>query len=252
MGRLDGKVAVITGAASGIGRATAILFAKEGCSVVLADVRDDDGKKVVEDITKKGGKALYSHTDVSSENDVEKTIRMAIDKYGKLDIMFNNAGIEGPSKPMHEYPGDQFDRVLAINLKGVFNGIKYSVREMRKSGGGSIINTASVAGLVGFTDLAAYSASKGGVVELTRSAALEYARDGIRVNAIAPGVIATPMVERTAREDPKMMEAVVKAHPIGRMGEPGEIASTALFLATSDSSFVTGTVIVVDGGYVAQ
>ncbi len=252
MKKLEGKVAIITGASSGIGEATSTLFSQEGCSVVMADISDTKGKSLAESIKKSGGRAIYVHADVSDPSQVENLVKAAVKEYGRLDIVFNNAGIEGPTTKTEDYPLEMFDKVININLKGVFYGTKYSVGELRKAGGGAIINTASIAGLVGFTNLCAYAASKGGIVQLTRSTALEYAKDGIRVNAIAPGVIETPMVMRASESDPEMMEGVKKAHPIGRMGKPEEIARAALYLASDDSSFVTGTVLTVDGGYVAQ
>lgn len=252
MKRLEGKVAVITGGGSGIGEATAILFSEEGCSVVIADIEDNSGTKVADKIRKKGGKATFIHTDVADPKQVESLIKKTVDEHGRLDIMFNNAGIEGPQKKAGDYPLDMFDKVISVNLKGVFYGIKYSAASMSKSGGGSIINTASIAGLVGFENMSGYTASKGGVVQLTRTAALEYAKDKIRVNAIAPGVIETPMVVRAEEENPEMMENIRKEHPIGRAGKPEEIAKAALYLASEDSSFVTGIILTVDGGYVAK
>ncbi|HKJ96404.1 MAG TPA: glucose 1-dehydrogenase [Thermoplasmataceae archaeon] len=252
MNKLKGKVAIVTGGASGIGRATAVLFSGEGSTVVIADLKDDGGSRVAEEIGKNGGKAIFVHVDVSESDQVKQLVEKAVKEFGRLDVMFNNAGIEGPVKRTEDYPVDTFDKVISVNMKSVFYGIKHSVGEMRKAGGGSIINTASIAGLVGFTNMCAYTASKGGVIQLTKTAALEYASDRIRVNAIAPGVISTPMVERAAEADPEMMEGIKKAHPLGRMGTPDEIAKAALYLASEDSSFVTGTVLTVDGGYVAQ
>ena len=245
-------MSLITGASSGIGKATALLFAKEGSKVVIADVKDKEGEEVVNEIRKNGGDAMYVHTDVSRSEDVRNAVESAVKKYGRLDVMYNNAGIEGPSSPTDEYPEDMFDKVISINMKGAFNGIKHASAQMKKNGGGSIISTASIAGLVGFSGMSAYCASKGGIIQLTKTAALEFAKDNIRINCIAPGAIHTPMVDRIGETDKEMMDAVIKAHPLGRLGEPEEIAKTALYLASADSSFTTGSVMVVDGGYVTQ
>lgn len=250
--RLKDKVAVVTGAASGIGRATALLFAREGAKVVVADVLDESARGTADTIKKNRGEAVFVHTDVSRAQEVSDAIRSAVRNYGKLDILFNNAGIEGPSKNTADYPEDAFDKVISVNLKGVWLGMKYGIPEMLKNGGGSIINTASVAGLVGFQSSSAYCASKGGIIQLTKAAALEYAKNKIRVNAIAPGIIRTPMIERAFHGDPEMEKSMLQLEPIGRFGEPEEIASAALFLASDESSFVTGHVLAVDGAFVAQ
>jgi len=252
MGKIDGKVAIITGASSGIGKATAILFAQEGAKVVVADISDELGEETVKLINESGGKAIFVHTDVSKAEDVKNLIKTAVYTYGRLDIIFNNAGIEGIIVDTANYPENLFDKVLAVNLKGVWLGIKYAVPELLKNGGGSIINTASVAGLVGFAGLSAYNATKGGIIQLTKTAALEYAKQNIRVNCIAPGVIETPMVDRFLKGQPEARAAFVQLEPVGRFGKPEEIAKAALFLASDDSSFVTGTVLVVDGGLTAQ
>jgi len=252
MGKIDGKVAIITGASSGIGKATAILFAQEGAKVIVADVADELGEETVKLINEGGGRAIFVHTDVSKAEDVKNLVKTAVDTYGRLDIIFNNAGIEGVSVDTANYPENIFDKVLAVNLKGVWLGIKYAVPELLKNGGGSIINTASVAGLVGFAGLSAYNATKGGIIQLTKTAALEYAKQNIRVNCIAPGVIETPMVDRFLKGQPEAKAAFVQIEPVGRFGKPEEIAKAALFLASDDSSFVTGTVLVVDGGLTAQ
>lgn len=252
MGRLEGKVAIVTGASSGIGKATALLFAQEGAKVVVADVTDELGKETVKAIKEKGGEAIFVHVDVSKAVEVKNLIEETVQKYGKLDIMFNNAGIEGENIDTANYPEDVFDKVVAVNLKGVWLGIKYAVPELLKSGGGSIINTTSVAGLVGFPGLGPYNATKGGIIQLTKTAALEYAKQNIRVNCIAPGVIKTPMVDRVLRDQPEAEKSFLQMEPVGRFGQPEEIARVALFLASSDSSFVTGTVLTADGGLTAQ
>jgi len=219
---------------------------------VVADVMDKLGEETVKTIKESGGKAVFVHADVSKAEDVKNMVKKAVDTYGRLDIIFNNAGIEGATADTANYPENVFDKVIAINLKGVWLGIKYAVPELLKNGGGSIINTSSVAGLVGFAGLSAYNATKGGIIQLTKTAALEYAKQNIRVNCIAPGVIETPMVERALKGQPEAKAAFIQIEPVGRFGKPEEIAKAALFLASDDSSFVTGTVLTVDGGLTAQ
>lgn len=253
MGKLDGKVAIVTGSASGIGRASAILFAQEGAKVVVADV-DPKGRDVAEEISRGGGTATFVKTDVSKPEDVEALVRAAVDAYGKLNVIFNNAGVEGEQRFTADCSVENWDRVLGINLKGVFLGMKYAIPAILKSGGGAIVNTASTAGITGYPSMPAYSASKGGVIQLTKTAALEYARQGIRVNCICPGGIFTPLVERFTKGLPKeQIEKMVQAvHPIGRFGTPEEVAKLALYLASDDSSFCTGAPFIVDGGMTAQ
>lgn len=246
---LKGKVAIVTGGASGIGRATAILFAREGAKVVIADYNPKGGQETLEMIKDEGGEAIFIETDVSKPEDVERMVEETIEVYGRLDILFNNAGIAETAK-VTEASLDHWERVLAVNLRGVFLGCKYAIPKMIDNGGGSIINTASIAAEVGFNETAAYVASKHGVVGLTKTIALDYAGDGIRANTVCPGVIRTPMVmdglEEAAREH------VVSLHPLGRMGEPEEVAEAVLFLASERSSFITGTCLFVDGGYTAR
>lgn len=251
MGRLDGKVAVITGAASGMGRATALRFAREGAKVLLADVDTDGGASALDAITGAGGDAAFLRVDVSRSADVQEMIRVAVQELGGLDVLFNNAGIEGQSSWLADCTEENWDRVLAINLKGVFLGMKYALPHMAAQGHGSIINTASVAGLVGWRAGGAYSASKAGVANLTRTAALEYARYNVRVNAICPGVIHTPMLERI-NPNPEMMQRLITMQPMPRLGTPDDIANMALFLASDESTFVTGAMLPVDGGYTAR
>jgi len=251
MGKLDGKVAIVTGAASGIGRASALLFAEEGARVVLADWDEAKGEQVARDVKGKGGEAKFAKVDVSRAEDVETMVNAAVDGYGRLDVLFNNAGVEGEQAPTADCTLENFDRVIAINLRGVFLGMKYGIAAMLKTGGGSIINNASVAGLVGFTGIPAYSASKGGVIQLTKTAALEYAKEHVRVNVICPGVIWTPMVERFTSPGEEVRQALEAMEPVGRFGTAEEVARLALFLASDDSSFCTGAPFIVDGGLVA-
>ncbi|MBI1885662.1 MAG: glucose 1-dehydrogenase [Chloroflexi bacterium] len=251
MGKLDGKVAVVTGAASGIGRATVLLFAEEGAKVVGADWDEKRGAEVVDEIRRGGGEAVFVKVDVSSPGDVQRMVGTAVEACGRLDIIFNNAGIEGEQAPTADCTLENWDRVINVNLKGVFLGMKYAIPEMLKNGGGVIINNASVAGMVGFQGIPAYCASKGGVIQLSRVAALEYARQSIRVNAICPGVIWTPMVERFVAGNEELRESLTALEPVGRFGMPEEVARLALFLACEDSSFCTGSPFVVDGGFTA-
>ena len=250
-GKLEDKVAVITGAASGIGRATALLFAREGARVVVADWDESGGSRIAEEIAEAGGEAVSVRTDVSQAEDVRSLINAAVAGYGRLDVLFNNAGVEGELAPTADCSLENWDSVIGINLKGVFLGMKYAIPHMVSNGGGTIINNASVAGVVGFAGLPAYCASKGGVIQLTKAAALEYAKAGIRVNAICPGVIATPMVERVLGDNEEMKKSFEALEPVGRFGTPEEVARLALFLATEDSSFCTGAPFIVDGGFVA-
>lgn len=248
MGRIEGKVAIVTGAGSGIGRATAHLFAAEGAKVIVADVTGAEE----ETARTLGGDAVAVHADVSISADVRSMIEVARSRFGRLDVIFNNAGIDGAQAPTAECTEDNFDRVIAVNLRGVFLGMKHAIPLMLEGGGGSVINNASVAGLVGFRGMPAYCASKGGVVQLTKTAALEYATQHIRVNAICPGVILTPMVERLTAGNADAEAAFRATAPVERFGTPEEVAALALFLASHESSFVTGAALAIDGGFVAQ
>lgn len=252
MNELKGKVAIITGAASGIGQAAAELFAAEGAVVIAADVRDDAGQAIVDRLAASGHTACYIHADVSQESDVAAMVHLALSQYGRLDVLFNNAGIEGEQAPTADATLENWEHVIGINLKGVFLGLKYGIGAMLEHDGGSIINNASVAGLVGFAGIPAYCASKGGVVQLTRTAAIEYATHGVRVNCLCPGVIDTPMVERFTHQQAEAVEQMKALEPVGRLGSAREVAELALFLASDRSSFITGAVIPVDGGFVAR
>ena len=252
MPELEGKVAIITGAASGIGRAAVELFAAEGATVVAADVSDEAGQRLADELAAKRSTCTFVHVDVSSESDVEAMVHLALSQFGRLDVLFNNAGVEGEQAPTADATIDNWERVIDINLKGVFLGMKHGIKAMLRTGGGSIVNNASVAGLVGFAGIPAYCASKGGVVQLTRVAALEYATQGIRVNCLCPGIIDTPMVERFTHDNPAALEQLKQLEPVGRLGRPREVAELALFFASDRSSFITGAVIPVDGGFVAR
>ncbi|MEW6296745.1 MAG: SDR family oxidoreductase [Thermodesulfobacteriota bacterium] len=251
-GQLDGKVALVTGGSSGIGRATALAFAREGAKVVVADVIVDGGQETVRLLTAAGGQGLFVKTDVSKAAEVEALIKQTVATYGRLDCAFNNAGVEGAFVSTAEYTEADWDRVLAINLKGVWLCMKYEIAQMLRQGGGAIVNTASGAGLVGVPGLSAYVASKHGVVGLTKTAALECAKAGVRVNAVCPGVIQTPMVARLTSSRPDLSEALVAAEPMGRTGKPEEVAEAVVWLCSDAASFVTGHAMSVDGGYVAQ
>jgi len=252
MSVMDGKVALVTGAASGIGRATALLFAERGASVAVADVTVEAGEETASMITSDGGSAAFIECDVSDEAQVKAMVETTVSTFGRLDCAHNNAGIDGPMAPIVDQKTEDYDRVLAVNLRGVFLGMKYQIPVMVDQGGGAIVNTASVAGLVGFADLSPYIASKHGVTGLTRNAALENATNGVRVNALCPGVIRTPMIDGILAEAPEMLETVVASTPMERMGEPSEMAEVVVWLCSDAASFVTGHMLVADGGMVAQ
>ena len=252
MNELQGKVAIITGGASGIGRAAVELFASEGAVVIAADIKDDAGKQLADEVGARGRNCMYIHTDVSSESDMAAVTELALAQFGRLDVIFNNAGIEGEQAPIADATLENWQRVIDINLKSVFLGSKYAVKAMLRNGSGSIINNASVAGLVGFEGVSPYCASKGGIIQLTRAVALEYAKSGIRVNCLCPGIIETPMIQRFTGDDPAAQAALVQLEPVGRLGRPNEVAELALFLASERSSFITGAIIPVDGGFVAR
>ncbi len=249
MGKLANKIAIITGAGSGIGRASAVLFVREGAQVVVADVNRAGADETVAIISQSGGHATAVTVDVSRAESVQAMIAHTVTKFGRLDVLFNNAGIGGPFAAFADYTEENFDRVIAVNLKGVFLGMKYGIAAMLKSGGGTVINTASVAGMIGARGYAGYSASKGGVIQLTKVAALEYAKHNVRVNCIAPGGVDTPILEMVP---PAHRAAISRSNPMERLARPEELANMALFLACDDSSFATGGVFVVDGGSTAQ
>ena len=253
-GQLNGKVALITGGASGIGRATALTFAREGAKLIIADMNEDGGQQTVHMITEHGGEATFVQVDVSRATEVEALISKTVQTYGRLDCAHNNAGIGSrPRVLLHELSEESWERVISINLKGVWLCMKYELIQMCTQGGGAIVNTASIMGLVGsWSRSGVYNASKHGVVGLTKTAALEYAKSGIRVNAVCPGYIRTPLIEEALTSNPEMEAQIVARHPVGRMGRPEEIAEAVMWLCSDAASFVTGHTMTVDGGYVAQ
>ena len=246
------KVAVITGASSGIGFTTAQAFAKKGAKVVIADVQVQKGEQAVAELKKMGAEAMFVKTDVSDAKQVENLVAQTLTTYQRLDFAINNAGIDGDRAPTADCTEENWDRVIDINLKGVWLCMKNQIPQMLKQGSGCIVNIASIAGVVGFQNVPAYCASKGGVIQLTKTAALEYAKQGVRINAVCPGVIKTPMVAGVFEKDPKMEEALNAATPIGRLGSPEEIASAILWLCSEHAGFMIGQPLIMDGGFTAQ
>lgn len=251
-GLLQGKVTLVTGGGSGIGRATTLALAREGARLMIADYVPESGERIVKLIRENGGEAHFVHADVSNAAQVEAMINKTLEIYGRIDGAHNNAGIEGKVADTVMCTEEIFDRIIATNLKGVWLCMKYEIPHMVKQGGGSIVNTASVAGLRGLAGLPAYNASKHGVVGLTRTAALEFAMQNVRVNCVCPGVINTPMVARLMDTSPYGQSELIAMEPVGRMGKPEEIAEAVVWLLSDAASFVTGHPMVVDGGWVAR
>ena len=251
-GLLEGKVALVTGGSSGIGRASARAFAREGARVMVADVAMEGGQESIRLIQEAGGEATFMQVDVTQATDVAALIAKIITVYGRLDCAHNNAGIEGAIAPTADCTEDNWDCVISVNLKGVWLCMKYEIPQMLQQDSGAIVNTASAAGLVGARGIPAYVASKHGVVGLTKTAALEYARAGIRVNAVCPGVIRTPMVERLMGARPRAEARLRELEPVGRLGTPEEVAEAVVWLCSDAASFVTGHAMSVDGGMVTQ
>jgi NAD(P)-dependent dehydrogenase (short-subunit alcohol dehydrogenase family) len=247
--QFENKVAIVTGAGSGIGEAIARQLAEQGAMVVAADLNEKGASQVAAAIERDGRTAVGIRQDVGDPVSVKKSVEFALEKFGRLDVAVNNAGITGDLAPLADYSLEGWDRVIAVNLSGVFYGMKYQIPAMLRSGGGSIVNIASILGSVAARDSAGYNAAKHGVVGLTKTAALEYSKDGVRVNAIGPGYIDTPLLQALEKE---VYDGLVGLHPIGRLGKPEEVAELALFLASDRASFVTGSYHLVDGGYTAQ
>lgn len=256
MKRVEGKVAIVTGGALGIGRAACLELAKEGAKVAVTDIVDAEGQKVVDEIKGLGGTAKYWHVDTANEDEVCQAFVEIAKELGSIDVLVNNAGIAGVNKPTHEITKDEWDKVINVNVSGVFYCTKHAIPAMKKAGAGSIINLSSIYGMIGAADLPPYHASKGAVRLMSKNDALIYAKDKIRVNSIHPGFIWTPLVEQLGKESAEGVDAFRKQldslHPIGHVGESEDIAYGVLYLASDESKFVTGTELVIDGGYTAQ
>jgi len=251
--RLQGKVSIITGAGSGLGKEIALLFAREGSKVVIAELQEESGQATAQQIQRKGGSALFLRTDITQASDVERMVEEALQAYGRIDVLVNNAGINPSRTPVHETPEEAWDQTLAVNLKGAFLCSKYVLPVMMKQKGGSILHISSIVGAMGCSDRAAYAASKGGLIGLGRSMAVDYAPYGIRVNTINPGFIETDLTRiyfgRLREQDPKKLERIIGHHPLGRLGKPEDVAYAALFLASDESPWITGLDMGVDGGF---
>ena len=249
---MTGKTALVTGGGSGIGRATALAYARAGARVLVADVDPTGGEETVALIENMSETAMFVTADVSRAGDVESMVNAAITAWGRLDCAFNNAGIQGDLSQTAECTEENWDQITGINLKGVWLCMKYEIMQMLKQGGGAIVNNASNFGVVGSVGMPAYSASKHGVIGLTKTAALEYAKTGIRINVVCPGPVQTPLVDKIIERQPEIVEAITQREPIGRMGQPEEIAGAVVWLCSAEASFVIGATLAVDGGFVAQ
>ena len=252
MKRVENKVVIVTGGALGIGKESCILLAKEGAKVAITDVHDEEGEKLAKEINQSGGTAKFWHLDVTNENEVEKVYEDVVKEFGKLDASVNNAGISGADKPTHELTEQEWDALMNVNVKGVFFCTKYAVQQMLKNGSGSIINLSSIYGLIGAGDAPPYHASKGAVRLMAKNDAILYAKNKIRVNSVHPGFILTPMVENFVKDKPGALEYLSTLHPLGHLGEPLDIAYGILYLVSDESKFVTGSELVIDGGYTAR
>jgi NAD(P)-dependent dehydrogenase (short-subunit alcohol dehydrogenase family) len=250
----DQKVAIVTGGSSGIGRATAVALAKEGVRIAVAARRTSEGEETVRLVKEAGSDGIFVNTDVTNENDVRSFVEKTVTTYGKLDYAFNNAGIEQTMAPLAEQTVEEFDQIMKVNVRGVWLSMKYEIPEMIKNGvgGGAIVNNSSVAGIMGFPQMAIYIASKHAVLGLTKSAAQEYAKSGIRINAIAPGGVKTEMANRVSEDNPQFLETLTSMHPIGRLANPEEIANAVVWLLSDNASFVLGHTLLVDGGIVSR
>lgn len=246
---MKNKTVIVTGAASGIGKAAAILFAKNGANVIVSDLQESEGKAVVSDIIAAGGKASFFKTDVAKPEEMEALVDFAVKTYGKLDVAVNNAGIGGEINPIADMSIEGWNKVISVNLNSLFYGMKYQIKAMLKNGGGSIVNISSILGSVGFAGSSGYSAAKHGVIGLTQTAALEYSAQNIRINAVGPGFIETPLLSGLNAE---VKQQLVTLHPIGRLGKSEEVAELIFWLSSDKSSFVTGSYYPVDGGYLAR
>lgn len=246
------KVVLITGSAAGIGKSTAKLFAGQGSKVIVSDIQEEEGSKTVSEIEDLGGQAIFIKCDVADKQEVKELVEKSIEKYGRLDFGVNNAGIEGENEKTANCTEGNWDRIMDINLKGAWLCMKFEIEQMLKQGSGAIVNVSSVAGLVGFAGTPAYTASKHGMLGLTKTAALDYATSGIRVNAVCPAVIRTPMIDRVTKEDNEALKSFESMHPVGRLGEPKEVAEAIYWLCSDKASFITGAAFPIDGGFTSR
>jgi len=249
---LSGKTAIVTGGASGIGEATALLYAEYGANVVVSDIHEELGNKVVEQIRQDGGNAIFVKADVSKPEECEQLVNKTVEAFGSLDIAFNNAGISGESNTVGDMSIEGWNKVIAVNLSSVFYCMKYQLLQMQKNGSGAIVNNSSILGSVAFANAAGYVAAKHGVIGLTQTAAIEYAAKGIRINAVGPAFINTPLLSEAGMDDNVKQSVLVPLHPVGRLGESKEVAELVVWLSSDKASFVTGSYYPVDGGYLAR